>query len=90
MLPDYYKSLGIEPNATQEAIIRAYKRLLRIYHPDKPENWNNPQALRMAQEISEACAVLSDITRRCEYDSRRAAEDRPKANYGTSRRDIAG
>jgi curved DNA-binding protein CbpA len=89
MLSDYYKILGVEPNATQEAIIRAYKRLLRIYHPDKPKNSKNPDALRMAQDISEAFAILADITRRREYDSRRADEGcRPKVNHGVSCRDI--
>ena len=63
---DYYKILGIDKNATQDDVKKAYKQLARKYHPDL--NPNDPDAVRKFQEINEANEVLSDPEKRKKYD----------------------
>jgi len=61
---DYYEILQVSPRAEQSVITVAYKRLAQTYHPDVTRN---PDTARMV-EINEAYEVLSDPTRRSEYD----------------------
>ena len=63
---DYYKILGIDKNAIQDDVKKAYKQLARKYHPDL--NPNDPDAVRKFQEINEANEVLSDPEKRKKYD----------------------
>ena len=63
---DYYKILGIDKNATQDDVKKAYKQLARKYHPDL--NPNDPDAVKKFQEINEANEVLSDPEKRTKYD----------------------
>ena len=63
---DYYKLLGVERNASQEEIKKAYRRLAKQYHPDL--NKDNPQAKEKFQEINEANEVLGDSEKRKRYD----------------------
>ena len=64
---DYYKILGVHQNADQQTIMRAYRDLLKTYHPDR-----NPgfvaQANAKAAEINEAYEALSDPQQRRNYD----------------------
>lgn len=62
---DYYKILGVDRNATQEEIKRAFRRLALKYHPDRNKS---PDAEEKFKEISEAYAVLSDPEKRRQYD----------------------
>ncbi len=66
MYIDYYKVLGVDKNATQEDIKKAYRRLARKYHPDLNPNDKNAKA--NFQQINEANEVLSDPEKRKKYD----------------------
>src|SRR5689334_21949549 len=63
---DYYDVLGIKRNATQDEIRRAHRKLVRQYHPDV--NRDNPQMAEKFKEVQEAYDVLSDDTKRKNYD----------------------
>jgi curved DNA-binding protein len=63
---DYYKTLGVDKNATEKEIKRAFRRLARQCHPDV--NPDNPQAEERFKEINEANEVLSDPEKRSKYD----------------------
>ena len=63
---DYYKILGVERNASEEEIRKAYRKLAMQYHPDR--NPNDQQAEERFKEINEAYQVLNDPTKRAHYD----------------------
>jgi curved DNA-binding protein len=64
---DYYQILGVNKNASDEEIKRAYRKLAMKYHPDK--NPNKKEAEERFKEINEAYAVLSDKEKRKQYDT---------------------
>jgi curved DNA-binding protein len=63
---DYYKVLGLDKNATQDDIKKAYRKLARKLHPDL--NPNDKEAHKKFQQINEANEVLSDPVKRKKYD----------------------
>jgi len=63
---DYYKTLGLEKNATTDDIKKAYRKLARKFHPDL--NPNDAEANKKFQQINEANEVLSDPEKRKKYD----------------------
>jgi hypothetical protein len=74
---DYYDILQVSPNAEQEVIEAAYKRLARKYHPDINRD---PTAADRMRELNEAYEVLGDPRRRAQYDAAFAgARARPGA-----------
>lgn len=69
MPKDYYKILGIDKNASEEDIKRAYRRLAHQYHPDKKGGDENK-----FKELNEAYQVLSNKDKRATYDRFGSAE----------------
>ena len=63
---DYYEVLGVEKNADEAAIKKAYRALAKKYHPDV--NPGDADAEKKFKEASEAYAVLSDPEKRRQYD----------------------
>jgi len=64
--PDYYKTLGVGKNASDEEIKKAYRKLARQHHPDR--NPGDKKAEEKFKEISQAHDVLSDPEKRKAYD----------------------
>lgn len=71
---DYYEILQVSPKAEPEVIEGAYKQLARKYHPDVNKS---PDALTHMKEINAAYQVLSDATKRAQYDRQRALLNAP-------------
>jgi molecular chaperone DnaJ len=63
---DYYEVLGVNRDADDETLKKAYRRLAMKWHPDR--NPDNPKAEEHFKEAKEAYEVLSDDHRRAAYD----------------------
>lgn len=63
---DYYKLLGVERDASEEVIKKAYRKLALQYHPDK--NPDNKEAEEKFKEIAEAYEILGDKDNKLKYD----------------------
>jgi curved DNA-binding protein len=63
---DYYKLLGVNKDASDEQIKKAYRKLAMKYHPDHAKG--DKSAEEKFKKISEAYAVLSDKEKRKQYD----------------------
>lgn len=84
---DYYKVLGVDKNASENDIKKAYRKLARKLHPDL--NPNDKEANKKFQQINEANEVLSDPEKRQKYDKYgkdwQHAEEFEKARQSQSR-----
>ncbi|MCL7452306.1 MAG: molecular chaperone DnaJ [Anaerolineae bacterium] len=74
---DYYTVLGVDRQASQEEIKKAFRRLARQYHPDVNKN---SDAESRFKEINEAYEILSDTDKRAAYD--RFGHAGPQAGFG--------
>src|SRR6056300_165006 len=63
-MKDYYQILGVSRDASQDDIKKAYRKLSKQFHPDV-----NPDGGDKFKEIGEAYGVLSDETKRQQYDN---------------------
>lgn len=90
---DYYKIMGVAPEAGADEIKRAYRKLARKYHPDVSDD---PNAEERFKEVGEAYEVLKDPAKREEYDQLRKGgwrggqEFRPPPGWSSSHGDGAG
>lgn len=64
MSKDYYKVLGVDKNASEEEIKKAFRKLAHQHHPDKKDGNSDK-----FKEINEAYSVLSDKKKRSQYDT---------------------
>jgi molecular chaperone DnaJ len=64
---DYYEVLGVDRQASQDQLKRAYRKLAMQFHPDR--NGGDPEAEQRFKEVGEAYQVLSDPERRQRYDT---------------------
>ena len=67
MEKNYYDWLEISPNASPEIVDKAYKTLVKKYHPDLQDN-NKEKYEEIIKKINEAYEVLSDENKRKNYD----------------------
>ena len=82
---DYYKVLGVDKTADAAAIKKAYRKLVRQYHPDVSKEKN---ADSMTKELNEAYGVLGDAEKRAAYDElgtgrRPGQEFQPPPDWGS-------
>lgn len=75
-MKDYYKILGVNKDATDDEIKKAFRKLAHAYHPDKS---GGDEA--KFKEVSEAYAVLSDKKKRAQYDNFGSAGGAGGFNY---------
>ena len=87
---DFYNVLGVSSTASQDEIKRAYRKLAKKNHPDA--NASDAKAAERFKEISEANNVLSDPTKRKQYDEMRryGAFDGASGGFGGGRSRAGG
>ena len=64
---DYYQSLGVSRDASQDDLRKAFRKLAREYHPDVAKD--KKSAEEKFKEINEAYEVLGDPAKRKKYDT---------------------
>ena len=70
-MKDYYSILGVDKQASQEEIKKAFRKLSMKYHPDKTGGDD-----KQFKEINEAYSTIGDETKRRQYDLARSTQNR--------------
>ena len=65
---DYYEVLGVNKNASEAELKKAYRRLAMKYHPDRNTGDKAAEAEQKFKESKEAYEILSDAQKRAAYD----------------------
>lgn len=86
-MKNYYEILEVNPKASREVIEKAYRVLVRKYHPDLYSGEKQQYAEKKTKEINEAYRILSDEFLREQYDTELEKEEvmYRKNNYQTQR-----
>lgn len=84
---NYYDWLEISKNASPEVIEKAYKALVKKYHPDLYEG-NKQEAEEILKKINEAYGVLSDIDKRAQYDTTLYDDTVSKEDYNRLQQEL--
>jgi DnaJ-class molecular chaperone len=79
---DYYDILGVNRDAADEEIKKAYRKLAMKFHPDR--NPDNPKAEEHFKEVKEAYEILTDPDKRAAYDQYGHAGVDPQAGMGAA------
>jgi molecular chaperone DnaJ len=79
---DFYDILGVNRDASDEDIKKAYRKLAMKYHPDR--NPDNPRAEEHFKEVKEAYEILTDTQKRAVYDQYGHAGIDPQAGMGAA------
>ena len=66
-MKDLYDIIGVSKNASQDEIKKSYRKLALKYHPDRNKN-NKEEAEKKFKEVSRAYSVLSDKSKKQQYD----------------------
>ena len=77
---DFYDILGVNRDASDEEIKKAYRKLAMKHHPDR--NPDNPKSEEHFKEAKEAYEILSDGQKRAAYDQYGHAGVDPQAGMG--------
>ncbi len=85
---DYYEILGVEKNAGEQDIKKAYRRIAMKNHPDR--NPDNKKAEETFKEATEAYEILSDQEKRQAYDRFGHAGVDPNSGFGAGTGDFGG
>lgn len=76
---DYYKVLGVDRNASEQEISKAYRKLAKKYHPDLN---HEPGAEEKYKQVNEAYEVLHDKQKRAQYDQFGSAGVNGQGGFG--------
>jgi curved DNA-binding protein len=89
---DYYETLGIKKDASQEEIKKAFRKLARKYHPDQSQDADKAASEEKFKEVAEAYDVVGDPEKRKKYDALGSDWDQPQGTgdrnerFGSGRR----
>ena len=65
-MKDFYEILGVDKSSSSDEIKKSYRKIAMKYHPDK--NPNDKEAEKKFKEAAEAYSILSDPTKKNQYD----------------------